>query len=38
MDDEDDVKEAEYIPLTELRPATKEDRSMQQLQQVIVEG
>ena len=43
VDDEDDVKEAEYIPVTErrlleLRSATKEDRSMQQLQQVIVEG
>ena len=43
VDDEDDVKEAEYIPATErrlleLRSATKEDRSMQQLQQVIVEG
>ena len=43
VDDEDDVKEAEYIPLTErrlleLRSAMKEDRSMQQLQQVIVEG
>ena len=42
VDDEDDVKEAEYIPVTErrlleLRSATKEDRSMQQLQ-VIVEG
>ena len=40
---EDDVKEAEYIPVTErrlleLRSATKEDRNMQQLQQVIVEG
>ena len=40
---EDDVKEAEYIPVTErrlleLRSATKEDRSMQQLQQVIVDG
>ena len=40
---EDDVKEAEYIPVTErrlleLNSATKEDRSMQQLQQVIVEG
>ena len=40
---EDDVKTAEYIPVTErrlleLRSATKEDRSMQQLQQVIVEG
>ena len=40
---EDDVKEAEYIPvierrLLELRSATKEDRSMQQLQQEIVEG
>ena len=43
VDDEDDVKEAEYIPVTErrlleLHSATKEDRSMQQLQQVIVEG
>ena len=43
VDDEDDVKEAEYIPVTErrlleLRSATKEDRSMQQLEQVIVEG
>ena len=43
VDNEDDVKEAEYIPvkesrLLELRSATKEDRSMQQLQQVIVEG
>ena len=43
VDDEDDVKEAEYIPVTdrrllELRSSTKEDRSMQQLQQVIVEG
>ena len=41
MDDEDDVKEAEYIPVTERRllemhSATKE--GMQQLQQVIVEG
>ena len=40
---EDDVKEDEYIPVTErrlleLRSATKEDRSMLQLQQVIVEG
>ena len=43
VDDEDDVKEAEYIPVTErrlleLHSATKEDRSMQQLQQLIVEG
>ena len=42
-DDEDNVKEAEYIPVTErrllnLRSAKKEDRIMQQLQQVIVEG
>ena len=40
MDDKDDVKEAEYIPvrerrLLELHSATKENRSMQQL---IVEG
>ena len=43
VDDEDDVKEAEYIPVTErrlleLRSATKEDRSILQLQQVTVEG
>ena len=43
MDDEVDVKDAEYILVTvrrllELRSATKEDRSIQQLQQVIVEG
>ena len=44
VDDEDDVKEAEYIAVTierrllELSSVTKEDRSMQQLQQVIVEG
>ena len=43
MDDEDDVKKAEYISVTkrrllELRSATKEDRSMQQLQQIIGEG
>ena len=43
VDDEDDVKETEYILVTErrlleLRSATKEGRSMQQLQQIIVEG
>lgn len=42
-DDDDDVRETEYIPVTEgrlleLRSATKEDRGMQLLQQVILEG